>query len=137
MHNFKVNDFHREKPRGWKGSKSMGLFLFGSRDTCTGGSVFTAETGRSEELLGHILAWRTLGLPREECPTWERVVLPPAVPEEATSISKDLARDFIFTTKSEAPAGHTASYSTDPAGNSLWHLCLWSHQPLTRWRGSF
>lgn len=31
MHNFKVNDFHREKPRGWKGSKSVGLFLFGSR----------------------------------------------------------------------------------------------------------
>ena len=48
---------------------------------CTGGSVFTAETGRSEELLGHNLAWRALGLPKEECPTWERAVPPPAVPQ--------------------------------------------------------
>ena len=104
---------------------------------CTGGSVFTAEMGRSEELLGRSLAWRALGLPKEECPTWERVVPPPTVPSEATSISKDPAQDFIFTTRSEAPAGHTASYSTDPAGNSLWHQWLWSHQPLTRWRGSF
>lgn len=68
----KVNDIHRSSLSWRTGAEQMGPLLVGSRDTRTEGRAFAAKTGRPEFFWVIPSAWRAQGLPREECPAWER-----------------------------------------------------------------